>query len=114
MNTLSFERATEGLAVGDEFASLPSFNKGVTVGALLNRLLDQLDASDWSASVHEWSCITEATQFLMLGNFDDALERASDACKRDGFSDYPQGGQTDMLRKGLACAIDVAVGNNKV
>ncbi|MFM0430481.1 hypothetical protein PQQ75_15840 [Paraburkholderia aspalathi] len=53
MNTLDLEKATEGLAVGDEFGSLPSFNKGMAVSTIMGRFLDQPVASGRLASVHE-------------------------------------------------------------
>jgi hypothetical protein len=61
MNTLDLEKATEGLAVGDEFGSLPSFNKGMAVSTIMGSFLDQPVASGRLDSVHEWACITEAT-----------------------------------------------------
>ncbi|AXW05297.1 hypothetical protein CJO82_05205 [Ralstonia solanacearum] len=105
--------AKEGLPVGDAFGSLTSFHKGQVVSTLLTRLLDQLDEQGRPASVHEWECLEQATRFLMAGNTDNAFESASEACKRGEYSDYPGGGQTRMLRAGLATAIDILVSQHQ-
>lgn len=106
---LNLGRATEGLAVGEEFEALTWFYKGQVVGKLLERLLDQLDESRRSATVREWACIQQAIHFFAFGNYEDALERALDACKPSTQPDFPGGGQTQMLRAGLASAIDAHV-----